>query len=231
MFGTVQVAPSAFARLSRVVQQSRTISTTAVNAAAAGSPSHPVKVVGVSGSLRKASRNTGLLRAIANKPPPGVDFEIADISQLPLYNDDLWQGGDVNNDDSALPASVKDFRAKIKSADVVIFSTPEYNFSVTGPLKNAIDWASKGPGLWGRKMVSAVGAAGGSLSARSALALQTTITSCGAVYPPPSGFVFVSAFGPQFDKDGNVIDPKLEESLINHVAKVAEWAVKYKSIE
>lgn len=224
-----------FARIPHLqVAAPRLVSTSAAPGAAAGVPPGAiVNIVGVSGSLRKSSRNTGLLRAILAKPPPGVNFSIADISDLPLYNDDLWQGGDLKNDDSALPASLRNFRAKIKAADVVLFSSPEYNFSITAPIKNAIDWCSKGPSLWQRKLVSVVGAAGGAQAARSALVLHSTLThGCGAVYPPTStGFVFSNAFSKSFDANGNVVDEALEKALLAHVEKVAAYAVKYKAQE
>jgi chromate reductase len=94
-----------------------------------------VKIIGLSGSLRQRSFNTGLLRAAVEMAPDGVTIEIADLSQLPLYNDDVRQAG--------YPAPVETLRAALASADAVLFATPEYNYSVPGVLKNAIDWASR----------------------------------------------------------------------------------------
>jgi chromate reductase len=98
-----------------------------------------VKVLGVSGSLRADSYNTGLLREAAEGAPAGIDLELADpalLAELPLYDQDLDLSGDE-------PASVQRLREAWADADAILFSTPEYNGSVPGGLKNAIDWASR----------------------------------------------------------------------------------------
>jgi chromate reductase len=93
-------------------------------------------VVGISGSLRKASFNTALLRAAIAAAPAGVDASIADISDLPLYDDDVRAQG--------FPAPVARLREQIARADALVIATPEYNYSIPGVLKNAIDWGSRG---------------------------------------------------------------------------------------
>jgi chromate reductase len=94
-----------------------------------------MKVVGISGSLREGSHNTALLRAAAELLPPGAELELVEIGDLPLYNEDL--------DADPAPEPVRRFREAIASADAVVISTPEYNASIPGALKNAIDWASR----------------------------------------------------------------------------------------
>lgn len=96
-----------------------------------------VKILGISGSLRAKSYNTAALRALHELLPPGVSLVEADISDLPLYNDDVREQG--------WPAPVERLRKQIAEVDAIIFSTPEYNYSVPGVLKNAIDWASRPP--------------------------------------------------------------------------------------
>ena len=96
-----------------------------------------VKTLGISGSLRKGSYNTALLRAAGELLPEGVTLEIADIAQFPLYNEDVRQAG--------FPAPVQKLRDQIVAADALLLVTPEYNYSVSGVLKNAIDWASRPP--------------------------------------------------------------------------------------
>lgn len=100
----------------------------------------PVKIIGLSGSLRKASANTGLLRVIetAAKSMDGIDFEIVTYSDLPMFNVDL-EGDDATGD----PKPVQELRAKIRAADAIFFATTEYNYGISSPLKNAIDWASR----------------------------------------------------------------------------------------
>lgn len=95
------------------------------------------KVIAISGSLRKASTNTMALRAAQRLAPAGMKIEIADISQIPMYDDDLRALGE--------PASVTELKAKVRAADAVLIATPEYNFSIPGVLKNALDWASRPP--------------------------------------------------------------------------------------
>ena len=86
------------------------------------------KIIGISGALRKASTNTGLLRAIKELMPPHVEMEIATLHGIPLYDGDEEEA-------HGKPQSVKDLDARIRAADGVIFACPEYNFSVTGVLK------------------------------------------------------------------------------------------------
>ena len=106
------------------------------------------RVLAIPGSLRKASTNNGLLRAAVKVAPPGMQIAMADISQMPLYNDDLWQSG--------VPQSVTTFRDEIEAADALLFSVPEYNYSLPGPLKNAIDWASH-PNVFAGKPATMIG--------------------------------------------------------------------------
>lgn len=96
-----------------------------------------IKLLGVSGSLRKQSYNSGALRAIPTILPDDMTFEIADISDLPFYNNDVEQTG--------FPDAVKNFRTKVSAADALIFAVPEYNFSLPGVLKNALEWLSRPP--------------------------------------------------------------------------------------
>ncbi len=92
------------------------------------------QIIGISGSLRKASYNTSLLRTASELLPDGISIQIFDLSPLPLYNDDLSKGD--------LPSAVNDFRNSIKRSGGVLIASPEYNYSFTGVLKNALDWAS-----------------------------------------------------------------------------------------
>lgn len=92
-------------------------------------------ILGISGSLRKASYNTSLLRAALDDLPEGVEMHIMTCDQIPLYNNDLYT--------DQKPDPVRRLRGAIESADALLFATPEYNHSIPGVLKNAIDWASR----------------------------------------------------------------------------------------
>lgn len=96
-----------------------------------------IKILGISGSLRAKSYNTAALKALHELLPPGVSLIEADISEIPLYSEDVREQG--------WPPAVERLRKQIEQADAIIFSTPEYNYSVPGVLKNAIDWASRPP--------------------------------------------------------------------------------------
>jgi chromate reductase, NAD(P)H dehydrogenase (quinone) len=94
-----------------------------------------MRVLGISGSLRKDSHNTELLRAAATLLPSGVEFELYDgLRDIPPYDED---------DESEAPAAVTNLRERIALADAVLFATPEYNHSIPGALKNALDWVSR----------------------------------------------------------------------------------------
>ena len=96
-----------------------------------------LKVLGISGSLRKGSYNTSALRAAQKLAPSGIDVEIADIRAIPLYDDDVRALGE--------PHSVTALKARVRAADAVLLVTPEYNFSIPGVLKNTLDWMSRPP--------------------------------------------------------------------------------------
>ncbi len=96
-----------------------------------------MKVLGITGSLRKGSFNTLALRAAQKLAPAGMEISIADISQIPMYNDDVRAAGE--------PAAVTALKAQVRAADAVLIVTPEFNFSIPGVLKNTLDWLSRPP--------------------------------------------------------------------------------------
>jgi chromate reductase len=96
-----------------------------------------MKVLGICGSLRQGSFNAMALRAAQKLAPAGMEISIADISRIPLYNDDVRAAGE--------PAEVAALKAQIRAADAVLIVTPEYNFSIPGVLKNTLDWLSRPP--------------------------------------------------------------------------------------
>ncbi|KAI9115424.1 hypothetical protein K1719_013743 [Acacia pycnantha] len=116
----------------------------------------PVKVAALCGSLRKGSYNRGLIRAameLSKGAIEGVEIEEVDIAALPMLNTDL-------EEDGRFPTEVEGFRRKILEADSVLFASPEYNYSVSAPMKNALDWASRPPNVWGGKAAAIVSAGG-----------------------------------------------------------------------
>jgi chromate reductase, NAD(P)H dehydrogenase (quinone) len=112
------------------------------------------KILGISGSLRKGSYNTMALRAAQKLLPPGATMDTAEIGNLPLYNDDVRAAG--------YPPVVQAFRDKLAAADGLLIVTPEYNYSIPGVLKNAIDWGSRPPDQpFNNKPIAIMGASPG----------------------------------------------------------------------
>jgi chromate reductase len=96
-----------------------------------------IKLLGISGSLRAQSFNSGALSVVGSVLPEGMQFNVASLADLPFYNADVEQRG--------FPAEVESFRRKVAAAEALIFAVPEYNFSVPGVLKNALEWLSRPP--------------------------------------------------------------------------------------
>ncbi len=127
-----------------------------------------MKILGISGSLRKASWNTALLRNAAGLLPEHK-FTIAEIGDLPLINQDL-------EGDGKFPAPAERLRDQILEADALLFATPEYNASIPAPLKNAVDWASRPPSVLGGKPAAICGVSPGVLgTARAQYVLRHTL--------------------------------------------------------
>ncbi len=126
-------------------------------------------ILGIPGSLRRDSLNRGLLRAAAGVLPDGTRLVTADISDLPLYNWDVEQ-------ESGFSEPVQRFRDQIATADGLLIATPEYNNSIPGALKNALDWASRGPDSpLNGKPAAIMGAAGRLGSVRAQMHLRTVL--------------------------------------------------------
>jgi len=126
--------------------------------AAAAAVARTVKIVGISGSLRKNGVNGNLLKSIGagctSGAISGVDFKIIDVGKMPLYNSDLESQVDGK---IVFPAEVEAVRAELAQADAFIFACPEYNYSISPALKNAIDWGSRTPNLFNDKAGGIVG--------------------------------------------------------------------------
>jgi chromate reductase len=178
-----------------------------------------MRVLAVSGSLRESSYNTSLLRAAAEAAPDGVDVELWDgIGDLPLYDQGL-EGGE-------LPASVERLRRDWAEADAILFATPEYNGSVPGGLKNAIDWASRprGEAALANKTVAVVGASTGQFGALWAQQdLKRILGIAGARVVGTE--IPVGRADEKFDRDGRLLDGELFEQLRVHLGVLASEAV------
>lgn len=169
------------------------------------------KIIAISGSLRKDSFNTNLLKAAQELAPVGVDIEIIDISSIPLFNQDS---------EGTVPESVVAFKAQIEAAEGVIFATPEYNRSIPGVLKNAIDWASRpyGKNSFAKKrglVLGATVAPTGTAIAQSHLKVVMSYLDMVVVGQPE---FYLSNAHEKFDAEGKLTDESTREHLKKAVA-------------
>jgi chromate reductase, NAD(P)H dehydrogenase (quinone) len=178
-----------------------------------------MRILAVSGSLRESSFNTSLLRAAIEAAPTGVELELWEgIGELPLYDEDL-EGGDA-------PEPVRRLREDWAAADAILFSTPEYNGSVPGGLKNAIDWASR-PRLEAvlrNKPVAVVGASTGQFGALWAQQdLKRILGIAGARVVGTE--IPVSRASERFDAEGRLLVGEISDQLRLHLTTLASEAV------
>ena len=168
-----------------------------------------MKILGISGSLRKKSHNTALLRSAMELKPEKMEIEIYGIGDLPLYNGDLEKNG--------FPESVIKFKKKISESDGLLIASPEYNYSYTGVLKNAIDWASRPPSdsPLKNKLYALMGVSGGtSGTIRSQMHFRQVAIQAGMItLNKPE--VYVQTGGNKFDENGTLTD----EATIEHMKK------------
>lgn len=163
-------------------------------------------ILAISGSLRRASFNTALLRYALTQLPAGVTHEVADIGSLPLVNQDL------END---LPTPVKAFKEALAKADAVLIASPEYNYSIPAPLKNAIDWGSRpyGQNSWKGKVIAIMG---GSPGGFGTVRMQPQLRYVLASFPTKVLFqpeVQISQVDKKVDESGNVVDEETQKKL------------------
>jgi chromate reductase len=176
----------------------------------------PLRVAGIAGSLRRSSYNRGLLRAAIESAPEGIEIVPLEIRDLPLYDaDDDVEGG---------PEVVRAFKAAILAADGLLIATPEYNYSLPGVLKNALDWASRAPErALQDKPVAIVGATPGRWgTVRSQLALRQMLMfpAC-RVMPAP--MMTIAGAREYFDEEGNLTDDGMRTQLIGVLDSFGAW--------
>ena len=178
-----------------------------------------MNVIGISGSLRKGSFNTAALRAAQGLAPEGMTIERAEIGDLPLYNDDVRAAG--------FPPPVERLRAQLAAADAVLLVTPEYNYSISGVLKNAIDWASRPPSQpFEAKPVAIMGASPGLFgSARAQYHLRQMLIFLNAM-PLNRPEVMIGQAQNKFDADGNLTDEPTREFIRKLLVALRDWTLR-----
>ncbi len=183
-----------------------------------------MNILGISGSLRKGSFNTALLRAASEYLPAGATLEIQSLGGVPLYNFDVEQAG--------TPEPVDDLRKRIRASDGLLIATPEYNYSIPGVLKNALDWASRPPkdSPLTRKPIAIMGAGGmmGTVRAQSHLR-QILLYQDSRVMAKPE--LFVSRGQGKFDETGRLVEEATRQKLEKFLNAFAVWIKTWQAIE
>ena len=178
-----------------------------------------IKVFAISGSLRRGSFNSAALRAARTLAPEGVAIEIGDISGVPIYNDDVRQLG--------MPEPVVALADAIRAADAVLIATPEYNYSIPGVLKNAIDWISRtAPPPFADKPVAILGASPGMIgTARAQYDLRKVFVFLDArVLNKPE--VMIGGAAAKFDAAGELIDAATRDFIGKQLVALRDWALR-----
>jgi chromate reductase len=176
----------------------------------------PLTILGIAGSLRRNSYNRGALRAAQELTPENAKIEVFDLDGIPPFNQD---------DDQHPPEKIAHFKARIRSADAILFVTPEYNYSIPGVLKNAIDWASRpyGDNSWDGKPVAIMGAsvgANGTARAQYHLRQVFVYLNVHALNKPE---VMIGNAGERFDEQGNLIDENTKKHIRQLLESLVNW--------
>jgi len=175
-----------------------------------------IKILGFAGSLRKGSYNKALLRAAVELAPSGSEVQTFDIEGIPPFSEDL---------ESEPAAKVKDFKAAIEAADALLIATPEYNYSMPGVLKNAIDWASRpyGSNSFAGKPVAITGASIGTLgTARAQYHLRQSCVFLN-MHPLNQPEVMVASAQNKIDPAGRVTDEETRKRIAEMLAALVAW--------
>lgn len=178
--------------------------------------------LGISGSLRARSYNTALLRTAVELAPAGVRIEPFGLAEIPIYNEDVREGG--------FPPPVEALRERIRAADALLIVTPEYNYSIPGVLKNAIDWASRPPTQpFEDKPIALMGASPGMLgSARAQYHLRQSFVYLNAhILNRPE--IMVGSASTRFDDHLRLTDDNTREMIINLLTGLRDWTLRLRA--
>jgi chromate reductase len=176
----------------------------------------PITILGISGSLRKGSFNSAALRAAQQLVPDGATLEIFELGGIPPFNQD---------DEGHPPERVVQFKQRIRAADAILFVTPEYNYSIPGVLKNAIDWASRpyGDSAWEGKPVAVMGASIGPMgTSRAQYHLRQMFVFLN-MFPLNRPEVMITNAAQRFDEAGNVVDKDTKKFIRSLMEALVQW--------
>lgn len=175
-----------------------------------------IRILGIAGSLRQGSYNRGTLRAAAELVPEGAELEIFEIDGIPGFNQDEEQNP---------PEKVVEFKRKIREADAILFVTPEYNYSIPGVLKNAIDWASRpyGDNAFDGKPAAIMGASIGAIAtARAQYHLRQMMVFLN-MFPVNQPEVMIGNANEKFDEQANLADETTKDFIRQLLQNLVDW--------
>ena len=181
------------------------------------------RILGLAGSLRRASVHRGILRAAHEVAPEQMSCESFDLARIPYFNQDL--------EDQANPEPVKELREKIRAYDAVLIATPEYDYAIPGVLTSALDWALRSrydPTPFRHKPVGIVGASpGGGGTARGQMVLRQILLHAPA-YVMPEPQMLIPFSRQKFDGEtGDLVDKETRERLRRFLSAMAEWIQQF----
>ena len=174
-----------------------------------------MKILAITGALRKDSYNTQLLKAVQELAPKDMEIELVTLHGIPLYDGD-------EEDKHGVPAIVKALQEKVRQADGIIIATPEYNFSVPGVLKNATDWLSRSGNPFKWKRVGVMGASQGPVgTARAQYHLRQNLNGLEAIVMPKPE-IFVATADKKF-VNGQLTDEDTKKVIKTWLAAFKDW--------
>jgi chromate reductase len=179
-------------------------------------------ILGIAGSLRRQSFNRSALRAAGSLLPAGASLDTFEIDGIPGFNQD---------EESRPPEKVMELKRRVRAADAILFVTPEYNYSVPGVLKNAIDWASRpyGDSAWAGKPVAVMGASIGIFgSARAQYHLRQMFVFLD-MHPVNQPEVMIGNAAQRFDQEGNLTDEMSKKLIRQLLQNLFEWTNRIRS--
>ena len=178
--------------------------------------SKPIRILGIAGSLRQQSYNRAALRAATQVAPEGASVEIFELNGIPGFSED---------EERNPPEKVVELKRRIRESDAVLFVTPEYNYSIPGVLKNAIDWASRpyGDNAWDGKPAAIMGASVGMIgTARAQYHLRQVMVFLN-MFPVNQPEVMIAKAHERFDAEGNLTDEKTKEFIRLLLQSLVNW--------
>jgi chromate reductase len=181
-----------------------------------------VKIVGLAGSLRRASFHRGLIRAARELAPDDVTVEPYELlDEIPFFNQDVENLGN--------PAPVKRFKEMIGQADAVLIATPEYDYAIPGVLTNALDWALRPPSPFRHKPVGIVGASPSNVgTARGQMVLRQILLHPPAYVMPDPPMLIPYALERFDEQTGNLVDERTRERMKRFLEALVEWTKRFK---